>query len=120
MPKDPTRNQPNYKIDGQKLNEYEFTQSHGAITEEERNRFAEQQRQSGDQFATPQTEAERIQTLMDDVHERVQHEKEKEAAREAAQQGEPEARRGEESGRREETRHRRSKISDRATVGEGG
>ena len=84
MAKDPTKHKQNYQIDGQKLNEYEFTQSHGAITEDEQNRFGDQQRQSGDQFDAPQTEAERIQQLMDDVHERVQREKEKEAAREAA------------------------------------
>ncbi|HZG52502.1 MAG TPA: hypothetical protein VEZ40_10235, partial [Pyrinomonadaceae bacterium] len=70
MPKDPTRNQPNYKIDGGHLNEYEFNQSHGAITEDERNRFGDQQRQSGEQFDAPQTEAERIQQLMEDVRER--------------------------------------------------
>ena len=35
MPKDPPRNQPNYKIGGYHLNEYEFEQNHGAITEEE-------------------------------------------------------------------------------------
>jgi hypothetical protein len=72
MAKDPTKNMPNYKIDGGKLNEYEFTQSHGAITEEERNRFAEQQREGQENAAPPQTEAERIQQLMDDVRERVQ------------------------------------------------
>ena len=35
MPKDPPRNQPNYKIGGYHLNESEFAQNHGAITEEE-------------------------------------------------------------------------------------
>ena len=36
MPKnDPNRNQPNYKIGGSHLNEYEFEQNKGQITEEE-------------------------------------------------------------------------------------
>jgi len=35
MPKDPPRNQPNYKIGGYHLNEYEYEQNHGAITDEE-------------------------------------------------------------------------------------
>ena len=35
MPKDPPRNQPNYKIGGYHLNEYEFAQNQGAIAEEE-------------------------------------------------------------------------------------
>ncbi|MFN6964068.1 MAG: hypothetical protein ACK4S4_09920 [Pyrinomonadaceae bacterium] len=35
MPKDPTRNQPNYKIDGGHLNEYEYEQNKGSMTEEQ-------------------------------------------------------------------------------------
>lgn len=35
MPKDPTRNQPNYKIGGSHLNEYEFDLNKGQITKEE-------------------------------------------------------------------------------------
>lgn len=36
MPKnDPHRNQPNYKIGGSHINEYEFDQNKGQITEEE-------------------------------------------------------------------------------------
>lgn len=37
MPKDPTRNQPHYKIDGDHLNEYEYARNSGAITEDEKN-----------------------------------------------------------------------------------
>ena len=37
MPKDPTRNQPNYKIGGRHLNEYEYEQGKGAMTEEDEN-----------------------------------------------------------------------------------
>jgi hypothetical protein len=35
MPKDPPRNQPNYKIGGDHLNEYEFDLNKGQITKEE-------------------------------------------------------------------------------------
>ena len=36
MPKnDPNRNQPNYKIGGSHINEYEFDQNKGQITDEE-------------------------------------------------------------------------------------
>lgn len=35
MPKDPTRNQPNYKIGGYHINEYDYQQNKEQITEEE-------------------------------------------------------------------------------------
>jgi hypothetical protein len=35
MPKDPPRNQPNYKIGGYHLNEYEYEHNKGSITKEE-------------------------------------------------------------------------------------
>ena len=35
MPKEPARNQPNYKIGGRHLNEYEYEQRKGSMTEEE-------------------------------------------------------------------------------------
>jgi len=38
MPKDPARNQPNYKIGGHHMNEYEFENAKGEITEEAENR----------------------------------------------------------------------------------
>jgi len=34
MPKDPPRNQPNYKIGGYHINEYEYEQGKGQMTEE--------------------------------------------------------------------------------------
>jgi hypothetical protein len=37
MPKDPTRNMPNYKIGGDHLNEYEFEKNKGEITYEEKH-----------------------------------------------------------------------------------
>jgi hypothetical protein len=36
MPKDPTRNIPNYKIGGDHLNEFEFEQNKGHLTGEEK------------------------------------------------------------------------------------
>ncbi|HEY0458894.1 MAG TPA: hypothetical protein VGC97_07040 [Pyrinomonadaceae bacterium] len=39
MPKDPPRNQPNYKIGGYHINEYEYTNNKGEITKEEENQF---------------------------------------------------------------------------------
>jgi hypothetical protein len=35
MPKDPTRNQPNYKIGGYHINEFEYQNNSGAINEDE-------------------------------------------------------------------------------------
>lgn len=35
MPKDPPRNQPNYKIGGYHINEYEYQNNKGQITEDE-------------------------------------------------------------------------------------
>ena len=50
MPKDPTRNQPNYKIGGDHINEYEYDQNKGQITEEEENQMPRPQenRQNAD------------------------------------------------------------------------
>jgi hypothetical protein len=39
MPKDPTRNQPNYKIGGYHINEHEYENNKGQITEEEEHQF---------------------------------------------------------------------------------
>ncbi len=75
MPKDPARNQPNYKIGGGQLNEFEFAHNQGAMTEAEHERFLQQQAEG--ETAPPQTEAARIQQLMADVHEQVQRRKAK-------------------------------------------
>ncbi|HEY8562904.1 MAG TPA: hypothetical protein VIL74_21175 [Pyrinomonadaceae bacterium] len=45
MPKDPPRNQPNYKIGGDHINEYEYQNNKNQITEEE------------DQYPRPKTNA---------------------------------------------------------------
>jgi hypothetical protein len=46
MPKDPTRNQPNYKIGGSHLNEYEFDVNKGQITKEEEEHFPRSKQES--------------------------------------------------------------------------
>lgn len=84
MPKDPARNQPNYKIGGGQLNEFEFAQHQGEMTAAEHERFQGQQAAGADD-AAPQTEAERIRQLMADVHEKVARRKQKQAGGAAAQ-----------------------------------
>jgi hypothetical protein len=79
MPKDPRRNQPNYKIGGAELNEFEFSHQHGALTEQEKSHLPGQSRGEGatpelpwddaDESASP--EAERISRLMEEAHEEV-------------------------------------------------
>ncbi|MGB7926429.1 MAG: hypothetical protein WCF57_24525, partial [Pyrinomonadaceae bacterium] len=75
MPKDPAENQDQYKIGGGFLNEFEFQQNKGALTEEEHQRFQRQQeeRQEGEADREPQSEAERIERMMEDA--RVKAEK---------------------------------------------
>src|SRR2546423_428756 len=97
MPKDPVRNQPNYKIGGGQLNEFDYARNQGAMTEAEHERFQQQQaeRAAGEESAeqsAPQTEAERIQQLMADVHEKVARRKQK--AQGAASSARPAARKG--------------------------
>jgi hypothetical protein len=69
MPKDPARNQPNYKIGGSHLNEFEFNQQHGAMTEEERHPFPGQHETPGlpGEEAPQETEAERVARLMEEA-----------------------------------------------------
>lgn len=81
MPKDPWKNQPNYKIGGGQLNEYEFNQQHGALTEQERSHLPGQPQGQAGEAATDATptegdpnenpEARRIRELMEEVHEKV-------------------------------------------------
>ena len=78
MPKDPAENQDQYKIGGGFLNEFEFQQNKGALTEEEHQRFLRQQeeRQAGEAETAPrqpESEAERIAQMMEDA--RVKAEK---------------------------------------------
>ncbi|MCA1634212.1 MAG: hypothetical protein LC802_11090 [Acidobacteria bacterium] len=94
MPKDPAENQDQYKIAGGQLNEYEFQQNEGAMTEQERHdslpHGAEGLR-GADEPNAPQNVAERIRQLTEQVQERAQRQREKEAAKAAAQKA---ARRG--------------------------
>ncbi|HEY0404479.1 MAG TPA: hypothetical protein VGC89_02050 [Pyrinomonadaceae bacterium] len=72
MPKDPKRNRSNYDIGGGDINEFEFHQNQGAMTEEMHSRFEqpEAERREG-AAAQPQSEAERIEQLMAAVREKV-------------------------------------------------
>ncbi|MDQ3907374.1 MAG: hypothetical protein M3268_03415 [Acidobacteriota bacterium] len=81
MAKDPWKNQPNYKIGGGQLNEYEFNRQHGALTEQEHSHLPGQpQGQAGEAATDAQPaegdpnespEARRIRELMEEVHEKV-------------------------------------------------
>ncbi|HEY9283268.1 MAG TPA: hypothetical protein VIP46_07430, partial [Pyrinomonadaceae bacterium] len=79
MPKDPWKNQPNYKIGGGQLNEYDFNQSHGELSKEEADPFAQQGLENpaqGEGEAAPQSpqeaEAERIRQVIETAHEKAQ------------------------------------------------
>ncbi len=56
MPKDPPRNQPNYKIGGYHINEYEYEQNKGQITEE--NEDLPRNKQAGKNQTGGETENE--------------------------------------------------------------
>jgi hypothetical protein len=79
MPKDPRRNQPNYKIGGAELNEFEFSRQHGALTEQEKTHLPGQTRGEGatpeppwdDADPTASPEAERISQLIEQAHAEV-------------------------------------------------
>lgn len=79
MPKDPRRNQPNYKIGGAELNEFEFSRQHGALTEQEKTHLPGQTRGEGatpelpwdDADPTASPEAERVRRLMEEAHAEV-------------------------------------------------
>jgi hypothetical protein len=81
MAKDPWKNQPNYKIGGGTINEYEFNQQHGALTEQEHAHLPGQpQGPTGNEpDESPEdengsgesTEALRIRRMMDEAREKV-------------------------------------------------
>lgn len=73
MPRDPWKNQPNYKIGGGQLNEYEFNRQHGALTEQEKQpfEFQEQERELPDESGATD-EAGRVRRLMEEAHEKVE------------------------------------------------
>ncbi len=79
MPKDPWKNQPNYKIGGGQLNEYDFNQSHGELSKEESDPFAQQGLENPAQAegeAAPQSpqeaEAERIRQVIETAQRKAQ------------------------------------------------
>ncbi|HEX8369496.1 MAG TPA: hypothetical protein VF604_13200 [Pyrinomonadaceae bacterium] len=55
MRKDPPRNQPNYKIGGEHLNEYEFDLNKGQITKEEEQNPRPKQDVNDSDFQTENT-----------------------------------------------------------------
>jgi hypothetical protein len=69
MPKDPTRNQPNYKIGGYHINEYEYRNNKGQISEEE------------DQFPRPKENIEGADLLIENTSENSEKASETDNAR---------------------------------------
>ncbi|HEX8176136.1 MAG TPA: hypothetical protein VF543_13535 [Pyrinomonadaceae bacterium] len=91
--KNQAKNKSRFEVRGGLLNEYEFSLNEGAMTEEERNRFAQaeeerQLREGEDEGArlpvSPQErEAARIREVMETAHEKAQRNIEKRERREA-------------------------------------
>jgi hypothetical protein len=81
MAKDAWKNQPNYKIGGGTLNEYEFNQQHGALTEQEHAHLPGQSQgqtgdvsvelSSGENDPNESPEAQRIHRMMEAAREKV-------------------------------------------------
>ncbi|HEV7860540.1 MAG TPA: hypothetical protein VGO91_18115 [Pyrinomonadaceae bacterium] len=87
--KNQAKNKSRFEVRGGVINEFEFALNEGAMTEEEHQRFLRQEdeRRTGEdatQAAPPHTEAERIQQLMSDVHEKVTRKKQKQSGQIAA------------------------------------
>jgi hypothetical protein len=87
--KNQAKNKSRFEVRGGVINEFEFALNEGAMTEEEHQRFLRQQdeRRTGEDAppsAAPQTEAERIQQLMSEVHEKVARKKQKQSGQIAA------------------------------------
>ena len=65
-----------FEVRGGIINEFDFHQNQGAMTEEERDRFARKEEEAalreGEAAQQPQTEAERIEQLMIDAHEKAE------------------------------------------------
>ena len=87
MPKDPAENQDQYKIAGGQLNEYEFRQNEGAMSEQahpDAPPHGGEGLRGADEPQAPQNVAERIRQLTEEVQERVQRKREQEKANAAA------------------------------------
>jgi hypothetical protein len=65
-----------FEVRGGIIDEFNFHQNQGAMTEEERDRFARQEDETalreGEAAEQPQTEAERIAQLMAEAHEKAE------------------------------------------------
>jgi hypothetical protein len=65
-----------FEVRGGIINEFNFHQNQGAMTEEDRDRFARQEEETalreGEGAQQPQTEAERIEQLMAASHEKAE------------------------------------------------
>jgi hypothetical protein len=91
--KNQAKNKSRFEVRGGLLNEYEFALNEGAMTEEERNRFAqleeERQLREGEEGNAPapmtpqEREAARIREVMETAHEKAQRNIEKRERREA-------------------------------------
>jgi hypothetical protein len=87
MPKDKNlgKHKSRYEVRGGLINEFDFHRNQGALAEGERDRFARQEEErrlrEGEAEATsggPQTEAERIQEVIEAAHEKVEQRRENE------------------------------------------
>ncbi|HUQ31845.1 MAG TPA: hypothetical protein VM095_06990 [Pyrinomonadaceae bacterium] len=87
-----------FEVRGGLINEYDFNQNQGAIAEEERNRFARREDESalreGQAEAAPQTEAERVEQLMMEAHEKAEKNLRKKGKQSGAQSPQTKARAG--------------------------
>src|SRR3982751_5572095 len=91
MPKDKNlaKHKSRFEVRGGVINEFDFHQNQKALAEEEQHRFDRQEDErrlrEGDASTTgPQSEAERIEQLMNDAHEKVLERREKESKESAA------------------------------------
>jgi DNA end-binding protein Ku len=92
MAKDAWKNQPNYKIGGGTINEYEFNQQHGALTEQEHAHLPGQGEGGATEVLWDETdpsaspEAQRIKRLMEEARVKAERRRRKAGG---AKQGEP-------------------------------
>ncbi|HEX8143761.1 MAG TPA: hypothetical protein VF553_14270 [Pyrinomonadaceae bacterium] len=95
MPKDKNlgKHKSRFEVRGGVINEFDFHNNQGAMAVEERDRFARQEEErrlrEGETEAAasaPQTEAERIQQVIADAHEKVQERQGKEQSSDASAQ----------------------------------
>lgn len=80
-----------FEVRGGIINEFNFHQNQGAMTEEDRDRFARQEEETalreGEGAQQPQTEAERIEQLMAASHEKAEKNLRKKEKQSGAKKG---------------------------------